>query len=291
MAFTTLAPRSHAQLGRLKVPLLPFTSIVFSATSTVAKTEQSMRRLRTLLAVPCTLFAVFASSPATAQLRSFALNTTVQLGPNTFAFPRNARDFRPDESGKIADLSLRILFPSMIGRTPETTHELSLARPESRSLQILLSDPTFDPRQVGRTAARDVRRAIVTKIAETEVWNSPLETIFKGFARQPVLQGLTEISLFEGEGEPSRKAGSRPFGISALKSGERYYAEIEQEEIKTVLICTGTRPAPNPRCEMRFEYREITIKVGFSQAMREDWRQIRDALSGYLEANLKQPSR
>ncbi|CAN7540303.1 hypothetical protein [Bosea sp. LjRoot237] len=289
MAFTTLVPRLHAQLGRLKATLLPFTSIAFSATSTVAKTEQSIRRLHSLLAVPCTLFAALASCPAAAQLRGLALDTTVQLGPNTFVFPRNARDFLPDKSGKIADLSLRILFPSMVGRTPETTHELSLARPESRSLQILLSDPTFDPRHVGRTATRDVRRAIVTRIAEPEVWNSPLETIFKGFARQPVLQGLTEISLLEGEAEPSRKAGSRPFGISALKSGERYYAEIEQEKIRTVLICTGARPAPNPRCEMHFEYREMTVKVGFSQAMREEWRQIRDALSGYLDVHLKQP--
>ncbi|WP_158673648.1 hypothetical protein [Bosea sp. FBZP-16] len=288
MAFTTFVQRLHAQLGRLRATLLPFASIAFSAAPTIANTEQSMRRLRSLLAAPCTLFAVLVSSPATAQLRSLALDTTVQLGPNTFVFPRNSRDFLPDKSGKIADLSLRILFPSMVGRTPETTHELSLAKPEARSLQILLSDPTFD-RQVGRTAARDVRRAIVTRIAETEVWNSPLETVFKGFARRPVLQGLTEISLLEGEGEPSRKAGSRPFGISALESGERYYAEIEQEKIKTVLNCTGTRPAPNPRCEMRFEYREITVKVGFSQAMREDWRQIRDALSGYLEANLKRP--
>lgn len=203
-----------------------------------------------------------ASSPAGARLPSHGADTAVQIGPNTFVFPRNARDFLPDKSGKIEALSLRVQFPSMIGRTPETAHELSLARPEARTLQILLTDSTFNPAQVGRTAARDVRRALVTRIAVMEVWNASLETIFQGFVRTPVLDGLMEISLLERPVETGSKLGAQPHGLSALRAGARYYAEIEQEHIKTVLICSGTRPVPNPQCEMYFEYQEIRVKNG-----------------------------
>lgn len=288
MQFKTSGP-NHTRSQTERPPLKSI--IGYSLFGTETDTSIIIRTIKEFVRLlpMCILLSGFSCYPATAQLRGLSLDTMVKLGPNTFVFPRNARDFLPDKSGRIEALSLRILFPSMLGRTAETTEELSLARPESRSLQILLADPRFDQRHVGRTAAMVVRRTIVTRIAEPEAWNSSLETIFQGFALRPVLNGLTEISLLEGEGELSPKTSGRPHGISALKSGERYYAEIEQEKIKTALICSGARPAPNPRCEMYFEYREIEVKVGFSQAMREDWKSIRNALSAYLDTNQQRP--
>lgn len=194
----------------------------------------------------------------------------VQIGPHVFDIPRNARDIVADQTGKMNAMSMRIVFPTMEGRTRETADQLDLLSQESRALQILISDggPELPPSLLlGR-----VLRIALTGHHGNLAYVFPLPDHIETTSRY----GLTQFLVKHGrEGDVGHSI--------AFREKKFVFADLKNSIPITFIECSGEKKVPNPGCDMRFAYHDLAIKVGFRQSLLTDWRAIRDSFTRYLD--------
>lgn len=203
----------------------------------------------------------------------------VDIGPFTFDFPRNARDIQRNVEGRFEEMSMRVLYPTMEGETPENAWEMRLLSQQSRALQLLITDRLAQASRLGVDPDMGAHMLGLLRVyGSKHLFASPYENSDPEFIERAEKYGLVQFRVKPGH------EGADGLSIT-LKRGRWVFVDLVGNDIRTVIECSGDEPRiVNPGCSIYFPYGDaLRIKIGFRQSRLPDWRGIRDLFIRYLD--------
>ena len=205
----------------------------------------------------------------------------IRLGNDFYQFPWETKD-GPYGSKWPGAVNLRLHFPDMRGTTPENWNEMHQTGQKNPTLQILLDDPNHPDVQ---SSMKATPTAVMWRIVDLflnenvlmERKNNNTAELLQDF-NSSVTLNLTELRL-----KPDANSKNSARRTAMLKFGARYFLQIENQKIETILDCDGPKQHRNPHCTLYFPYRDIVVKAHFVMSLTANWYQIKSGLTNFLE--------
>jgi hypothetical protein len=210
------------------------------------------------------------------------LSPVVIFGEDKYQFPRNARDFMPDETGVVRKMSLRVVYPEMEGRTHANWRSMSMPTQSNKSIQLLLSDDGLPGEHILVTPQQSLNLRVwygLTRKPRTSHYFKEVsfEVILEDFHRVSAY-GLDELVL-----KPEIRVEPLDYLRRGMQRGERHFIKTTGNDAKIFISCRSRETVKNPGCNMWFTFKDIFVKANFRLALLPEWNGIQTKLLDYFE--------